>query len=98
MVGLKIEKGRATKDDDRRVLDHLEHHLELCAEAEHIGWMKERRDAGWRYGRVRDNGLRVHPLMVPYDELPESERSKDRDAIRNYPQVLRIAGYRVVFP
>jgi hypothetical protein len=59
--------------------------------------MAERRDAGWRYGATRDNQLRVHPLLVPYEDLPPPEQDKDRDAIRNYPAVLDRAGYRIAF-
>lgn len=98
MVGLKIERGQATAEEWQRVSQHLEHHLELLAEAEHVGWMADRRDAGFRYGATRDNKLLVHPLLVPYDDLPPGERDKDRDAIRHYPDVLGRVGYRIVFP
>ena len=36
-----------------------------------------------------------HPLLVPWDELPESEREKDRDAFRNLPQMLGLVGYEL---
>jgi hypothetical protein len=29
-----------------------------------------------------------HPLLVPYDDLPEREKEKDRDTVRNIPKLL----------
>jgi hypothetical protein len=98
LVGLKIVEGHGGEDLRQRVREHLEHHLELLAEAEHIGWMTERRNVGYRYGEKRDNALRVHNLLVPYDDLPRSEQQKDRNAILRYPDVLGRAGYHIAFP
>ncbi|MEO3415628.1 hypothetical protein AAFO92_13305 [Roseovarius sp. CAU 1744] len=52
--------------------------------AEHERWNAERRAEGYR-GRVdgpRDNEKKLHPLIVPCDDLPESERNKDRNNVR----------------
>jgi hypothetical protein len=51
---------------------------------EHDRWMIDRRLDGWRAGTPCDNSRRVHPLLIPYDELrkqPE-ELKKDIDQIR----------------
>ena len=45
---------------------------------------------------TRDDGAKVHPCLVSWDELPESEKDKDRDAVRNIPVVLAAAGLRVI--
>ena len=45
----------------------------------------------------RDNAKKIHNSMVPFSALPESEREKDREAIRTYPDVLDRAGYKIVF-
>jgi hypothetical protein len=70
--------------------------VERLAIAEHRRWMAERRRAGWRYAAVRDNRRRHHPLLVKWEKLSEQEREKDRDAVRNIPEVLARVGLRVV--
>ena len=52
--------------------------LELVAENTHAIWGKGRYDDGWKYGLVRDDKKKETPCMVPYDQLPESEKEYDR--------------------
>lgn len=46
-------------------------------EESHHGWIQERLSAGWKYGQVLDRAAKIHPNLVPYDNLPESQRRKD---------------------
>ncbi|MEW5738915.1 MAG: protein kinase [Myxococcota bacterium] len=66
--------------------------LESLANVEHSRWMASKRLAGWKYGTVRNDALRLHPLLVPYAELPESEKEKDRTQLRALPHVLAPVG------
>jgi hypothetical protein len=50
---------------------------ETTPEQEHESWMQAYLDMGWQYGEVRDPVAKTHPDMVPFSELPESERQKD---------------------
>lgn len=43
----------------------------------HIEWMKEKVDSGWVYGDVKDPVAKTHPCIVPYDQLPAEQKSKD---------------------
>lgn len=43
----------------------------------HESWCEGKRADGWVYGEVRDNDARIHPCLVDYDALPESQRKKD---------------------
>ena len=54
--------------------------LELVAENTHAIWGKSRCEEGWKYGPVRDDEKKETPCMVPYDQLPESEKAYDRRA------------------
>lgn len=47
------------------------------ASAQHDQWMKEKRDSGWVFGEIKDPAAKTHPLLIPYQELPELERRKD---------------------
>ncbi len=51
---------------------------ELLAENTHEVWAKGRVDEGWVYGEKLDREKKIHPLLVPYSELPESEKEYDR--------------------
>jgi len=47
------------------------------SDAQHNAWMKEKIDAGWVYGEVKDAVAKTHPCIVPYNELPEFQQKKD---------------------
>ena len=45
--------------------------------AAHESWMKEKVDAGWVYGDVKDEAAKTHPCIVPFDKLPLEQQKKD---------------------
>jgi hypothetical protein len=58
----------------------VEAHLanpEMTPEMSHESWMACKEREGWVYGPVKDAEKKQHPCMVPYDQLPESQRVKD---------------------
>ncbi len=69
--------------------------VEPFAIIEHDRWMAEKMRAGWTFAPVRDNEKLYHPLLIPYGELPEVEKQKDRATVLNIPYLLMEAGYRV---
>ena len=76
--------------------DALEPDMERLAQAEHDGWMAHRAASGWTHGAVRDNAAKHHPSMIPYAQLPDDEKEKDRNNVRQYPGFASQAGYRIV--
>lgn len=61
--------------------------LEWLAELEHIRWCRYHRLNNWKYGipengKSKDAQKRIHRCLVPYAELSEEERNKDRENIR----------------
>lgn len=44
----------------------------------HDTWIAAKARQGWTYGPERDEARKLSPLLVPYGDLPESERAKDR--------------------
>jgi hypothetical protein len=86
--------GKPTKD---QVAQQLELHIERLAEAEHDGWMDYRRKNGWRYGKVRNDLDRIHPLLIPYKDLPNDEQEKDRRTVRQFPEYVDKAGHDIVW-
>ena len=46
-------------------------------DSQHNSWMKEKVDAGWVYGEVKDAEAKTHPCIVNFEELPEFQQKKD---------------------
>lgn len=53
--------------------------VEQMAKNTHDIWAQTRISQGWEYGEKRDDSLKTHPCLVPYDDLPESEKEYDRN-------------------
>lgn len=56
---------------------HWDSKFTMLPEDSHISWMKQKQEEGWIYGEVKDAEKKTHPCMVPYSELPASQRTKD---------------------
>jgi class 3 adenylate cyclase/tetratricopeptide (TPR) repeat protein len=69
--------------------------VEELARREHERWNQNHFRNGWIYAPRRDYARKHHPLLVPWENLSESEKEKDRDAIRNLPRLIEKAGFRV---
>ena len=59
---------------------------------EHERWLGRKLKTGWRFGDPRDDALRLHPCIRPWEELPDDERDKDRMMIRRMPEIVDLAG------
>ena len=70
--------------------------LEELAEHEHERFVRAKQAEGWTYGERRDDECRTSPTLVPWEELPEGEREKDRAQVRAIPRILARAGYTAV--
>ena len=61
----------------------------------HDVWAQGRIAEGWKYGTTRNVELKTTPLLVPYDELPESEKEYDRNtALETLKMIVKI-GYNI---
>jgi signal transduction histidine kinase len=65
-----------------------ESEVEFLSEREHEQWMAERLRKGWAYGKVRNDLQKIHDCIIPWDQLPEAQREKDRNAVRALPGIL----------
>ncbi len=68
---------------------------ELLAENAHDHWALQRMADGWTYGPQRDDDRKRHPCLVPYEELPESEKEYDRNAAIETLKAILALGYRI---
>lgn len=68
---------------------------ERLAENVHENWAKERLAEGWVYGPTRDGDKKTTPCLVPYDQLPDSEKEYDRVTAMETLKAMVALGYRI---
>lgn len=68
---------------------------ERIAENTHDIWAAGRIAEGWTYGEVKDSVKKTTPLLVPYGELPESEKAYDRNTSLETIKLIVKMGYRI---
>ena len=69
--------------------------VELLAEHAHDIWARQRIDDGWSYGPARRDELKLHPCLVPYCDLPESEKVYDRNAVIGTVRAMLALGFAI---
>ena len=63
------------------------------ARVEHIRWSWEKRLNGWTFGKDKDDIKKTHPSLIPYEQLSESEKEKDRELVKLIPAFLQDIDY-----
>ncbi len=71
---------------------------ERIAENTHDVWATGRIKEGWKYGKVRDDEMKTNPCLVPYSDLPESEKEYDRNTSLEAIKVILKLGYSIIPP
>ena len=82
--------------DDVPIEPELLELREAIAENAHEVWAKTRKDDGWIYGPIRDDAKKQHPDMLPYSQLPESEKEYDRLMAINTIKLVKKLGWELV--
>lgn len=75
--------------------EELKELQEAIAENAHEVWALSRIKEGWRYGRLRDDGFKEHPDLVPYLDLPESEKEYDRKLAFETIKLVEKLGFKI---
>lgn len=68
---------------------------ELLAKNVHEVWSAGRIADGWQWGEERDDARKLHPCLVPYDQLPESEKEYDRNTVLQTIKTILQLGYTI---
>ena len=90
-IGYKI---RPVKKGFKSFALHLnEEEIETMARVEHIRWSWEKRLNGWTFSKTKDDIKKTHPSLIPYEELSESEKEKDRELVKLIPAFLQDIDY-----
>ena len=68
---------------------------EKLADQVHEIWAEGRVKEGWIYGPKRDADKKETPCLVPYAELPESEKEYDRNTALATLKLIVKLGYEI---
>lgn len=68
---------------------------EEIAKNVHEVWAESRIKDGWRYGEQRDDILKNHPCLVPYEELTETEKEYDRNTSQQTLKLIVKLGFKI---
>ncbi|MGN0067650.1 MAG: RyR domain-containing protein [Bacteroides sp.] len=82
--------------DDVELSEALSELQEAIAENAHEIWAKNRRDQGWSYGPERNDQKKETPDMIPYCNLPESEKLYDREMAMQTLKLVKKLGFEIV--
>ena len=74
----------------------LTKHLEIIAQNVHDAWAAGRIKEGWTYGEVKDEVKKTTPFLVPYEDLPESEKEYDRNTAMETLKIVMQLGFDIV--
>lgn len=77
------------------ISDDLIELREAIAENAHEVWAYNRKQEGWTYGPERDDQKKLHPDMIAYNQLPESEKLYDREMAMNTIKLLKKLGWEL---
>jgi hypothetical protein len=78
-----------------RLIDELAALVEALAGNVHELWAQRRLSEGWKYGTARNDEKKEHPCLVPYENLPESEKEYDRSTAIETLKAIVALGYRI---
>lgn len=68
---------------------------EMIAKNVHEVWAASRISEGWIYGKERNDTLKQHPCLIPYEELPEIEKEYDRKTALQTLKLIQKLGFDI---
>lgn len=81
--------------DDVELSDDLTELQEAIAENAHEIWAKKRKNQGWSYGPERNDQKKETPDLIPYCNLPESEKLYDREMAMQTLKLVKKLGWEL---
>ena len=80
---------------DVKLPEDLELLVEQMSKNVHEVWAESRIKQGWTYGEKRNDELKTHPCLIPYEELPEVEKDYDRNTAVGTLKLIMKLGYKI---
>lgn len=81
---------------DVKLPAELELLVEQMSKNVHEVWAENRISQGWTYGEKRNDELKTHPSLIPYEDLPEEEKEYDRNTSIGTLKLIMKLGFKIV--
>ena len=91
----KEHSDKLSHDEYKEILDE-KNNLERMAEAEHDGWLELMRLNGYEPSDTTDHKEKKSESLIPYNNLSETDKNKDRNSVKSYFEILEKAGYQII--
>ena len=76
--------------------EELDSLVEIIAKNVHEVWAQNRISEGWSYGSVRNDEIKQHPCLIPYENLTEVEKDYDRNTAIETLKLIVHLGFKIV--
>jgi len=91
----KEHADKLSHDEYKEILDD-KNNLERMAEVEHDGWLEFMRLYGYEPSDTTDHKEKKSDSLIPYENLSETNKNKDRNGVKSYFEILENAGYQII--
>jgi len=91
-AGCRLEPQRDWRESP---IEFSEDESEVLARVEHDRWYAERRAEGWKKRPEKDLARKIHPWLVPWDELKEETRQRVRGDVSTLSFALAEVGFAI---
>ena len=91
----KMYKPQPIDTSDVKLPMELEELIEAMSKNVHEVWAETRISQGWTYGTQRNDELKTHPCLIPYEDLPESEKEFDRNTSTGTLKLITKLGFKI---
>jgi ryanodine receptor 2 len=92
---LKTYTPQPIDTSDVKLPIELEVLVEKMSKNVHEVWAETRVSQGWTYGEQRNDELKTHPCLIPYEELPEEEKEYDRNTSIGTLKLIMKLGFKI---
>lgn len=80
---------------DVELPEELKELVEEMSKNVHEVWAETRIKQGWKYGEQRNDELKTHPCLIPYEELSEKEKEYDRNTSISTLKLILKLGFKI---
>ena len=96
MKSIETYKPHPINTDNIILSAKLEEMIEQIVANIHEVWSQKRIGDGWIYGATRDDFKKRTPCLVPYNNLPKSEREYDRKIAQSILKFMLHSGFKII--